>query len=113
MSQTDLAPPPMRIALAGLGTVGVGVLRLMETNRSLVEARAGRPIEVVAVSAREAGRERGVDLSAPDFVSDMAALAQRGDVEVVIEAVGGADGPALALAEAALGREGAGHGNKP
>ena len=94
---------PLRIAIAGLGTVGVGVLRLIETNRALVEARAGRLIEVVAVSAREAGRERGVDLSAPDFVADMAALATRGDIDVVVEAVGGADGPALALAEAALG----------
>lgn len=98
---TDTAPP-LRIALAGLGTVGVGVVRLIETNRALVEARAGRAIAIVAVSAREAGRERGVDLSAADFVADMTALATRPDVDVVIEAVGGADGPALALAEAAL-----------
>lgn len=94
--------PPLRIALAGLGTVGVGVLRLLEANRAIVEARAGRRIEVVAVSAREAGRERGVDLGRSHFVADMAALANRPDVDVVIEAVGGADGPALALAEAAL-----------
>jgi homoserine dehydrogenase len=94
---------PIRIALAGLGTVGVGVLKLIEANRALIEARAGRPVEVVAVSAREAGRDRGVDLARSDFVADMAALAARKDVDVVIEAVGGADGPALALAEAALG----------
>ncbi|MBX9896596.1 MAG: homoserine dehydrogenase [Qipengyuania sp.] len=106
MSDTAPAPPatpPLRIALAGLGTVGVGVLRLIETNRAIVEARAGRPIEVVAVSAREAGRQRGIDLAASDFVSDLTALARRGDVDVVIEAVGGAEGAALALAEAALG----------
>ena len=94
---------PLRIALAGLGTVGVGVLKLIEANRALVEARAGRPLEVVAVSAREAGRDRGVDLAQSDFVADMAALAAREDVDVVVEAVGGADGPALALAEATLG----------
>lgn len=100
----ETAPlPPLRIALAGLGTVGVGVLRLLEANRALVEARAGRPIMVTAVSAREAGRDRGVDLSDPAFVADMTALALRHDVDVVVEAVGGADGPALALAEAALG----------
>lgn len=93
---------PVRIGLAGLGTVGVGVLRLIETNRALVEARAGRPVEVIAVSAREVGRDRGVALADVDFVADMAALANRDDVDVVIEAVGGADGPALALAEAAL-----------
>ena len=102
MNDPDTAPP-LRIALAGLGTVGVGVLQLIETNRALVEARAGRPIHVVAVSAREANRQRGINLSHSDFVSDMVALASRDDVDVVIEAVGGADGPALALAEAALG----------
>lgn len=103
MSATANPAPPLRIALAGLGTVGVGVLRLIEANRAIVEARAGRPFEVVAVSARGAGRDRGVDLTAHDFETDMTALAARADVDVVVEAVGGADGPALALAEAALG----------
>lgn len=96
---------PLRIALAGLGTVGVGVLKLIEANRTLIEARAGRPLAVVAVSAREAGRNRGVDLADTAFAADMAELAIRDDVDVVVEAVGGADGPALALAlaEATLG----------
>ena len=106
MHEATVQPPlrtaPLRIALAGLGTVGVGVLQLIEANRAIVEARAGRPIAVVAVSAREAGRERGVDISGHPFEADMTALAQRPDVDVVVEAVGGADGPALALAEAAL-----------
>ncbi len=101
-STRPAVPVPLRIALAGLGTVGVGVLRLIEANRAIVEARAGRPIEVVAVSAREAGRSRGVDMGGAAFVADMTALARREDVDVVVEAVGGADGPALALAEAAL-----------
>lgn len=94
--------PPLRIALAGLGTVGTGVLKLVEANRDLVEARAGRAMAIVAVSARDAGRDRGIDLSGTAFVADMAALAERDDVDVIVEAVGGADGPALALAEAAL-----------
>lgn len=99
---TPAPPPPLRLALAGLGTVGAGVVRLIEANRAIVEARAGRPIAVVAVSAREAGRDRGVDLSACAFEADMTAIARRADVDVVVEAVGGADGPALALARAAL-----------
>ena len=41
----------LRVALAGLGTVGAGVVKLIDANRSLIERRAGRPIEVVAVSA--------------------------------------------------------------
>ena len=102
MTFDSTSPPPLRIALAGLGTVGVGVIRLIEANRAIVEARAGRDIEVVAVSAREAGRARGVDLAQADFVKDMTALAARGDVDVVVEAVGGANGSALTLAEAAL-----------
>jgi homoserine dehydrogenase len=97
-----VSPPPLRIALAGLGTVGVGVLRLLETNRAIVEARAGRALTVVAVSAREAERERGINISSHAFEANMTALARRPDVDVVVEAVGGADGPALALAEAAL-----------
>ena len=102
-ARTSTPPPPLRIALAGLGTVGVGVLRLIEANRAIVEARAGCAIVVTAVSAREAGRDRGVALADAAFEADMTALATRPDVDVVVEAVGGADGPALALAEAALG----------
>ncbi|WP_324262112.1 homoserine dehydrogenase [Altererythrobacter sp. H2] len=94
---------PLRIALAGLGTVGAGVIRLLDTNAALISARAGRPLQVVAVSARSRGRQRGVDLSAFAWVDDMAELARRDDVDVVVELVGGEDGPALALARAAIG----------
>ena len=54
---------PLRIALAGLGTVGGGVIRLIETNAPLITRRAGRPIEIVAVSARDRSKDRGVDLT--------------------------------------------------
>ncbi|APE27622.1 homoserine dehydrogenase [Aurantiacibacter gangjinensis] len=92
----------LRIALAGLGTVGAGVLRLLEENGDLIAARAGRAIEVVAVSARDRSKDRGVDLSAYDWEDDMTAFAAREDVDVVVELVGGSDGPALALARKAL-----------
>jgi homoserine dehydrogenase len=97
------APAPLRIAIAGLGTVGAGVIRLLATNATLIAARAGRRIEVVAVSARDRGKERGVDISPFAWEDDMTALARRADVDVVVELVGGADGPALALSRAALG----------
>lgn len=93
---------PLRIALAGLGTVGTGVIRLLETNRDMVERRAGRAIEVVAVHARDRSKDRGVDLTPYAWVDDMHAMAERADVDVVVELVGGSDGPALALARAAL-----------
>ena len=94
---------PLRIALAGLGTVGGGVIRLIETNGALIARRAGRPLEVVAVCARDRGKDRGVDLSRYAWEDDMTLLAERPGVDVVVELVGGADGPALALARRALG----------
>ncbi|HSG56040.1 MAG TPA: homoserine dehydrogenase, partial [Paracoccaceae bacterium] len=105
MTQSFRSPlrPPLRIALAGLGTVGAGVIRLLETNGELIAARAGRAIEVAAVSARNRTKDRGIDLSPFAWEDDMAALALRDDVDVVVELVGGSDGPALALARHALG----------
>jgi homoserine dehydrogenase len=89
---------PLRIALAGLGTVGGGVVKVLDANRDLIARRAGRPIEIVAVNARDRHRDRGVDLSRFDWVDDTGALATRGDVDVVVELIGGSDGPALTLA---------------
>ncbi len=95
---------PLRLGLAGLGTVGTGVLRLLDTNRALIAARAGREIKVTAVSARDRAKDRGVDLAGFAWEDDMNALAARDDVDVVVELVGGSDGPALALARATLDR---------
>ncbi|QXQ06019.1 homoserine dehydrogenase [Sphingosinicellaceae bacterium] len=94
---------PLRIGLAGLGTVGGGVLDLLHTNAALITRRANRKIVVTAVSARDRHRERGVDLSRFAWVDDAGELASRDDVDVVVETIGGADGPALTLARAALG----------
>jgi homoserine dehydrogenase len=93
---------PLRIALAGLGTVGAGVVRLIEANGDLIARRAGREIAISAVSARDRKKNRGVDISAYGWEDDMTAMAARGDVDVVVELVGGSDGPALALARNAL-----------
>jgi len=94
---------PLRLGIVGLGTVGMGVIRLLATNEALITRRAGRPIQVVAISARDRNKDRGVDLSAFDWVDDMHELALRPDVDVVVELVGGSDGPALTLARTTLG----------
>lgn len=94
--------PPLRIALAGLGTVGAGVIRLVEANAELIARRAGRPLQITAVSARDRTRDRGVDLSPFAWEDDMTAMAARDDVDVVVELVGGSDGPALTLARNAI-----------
>jgi homoserine dehydrogenase len=88
----------LKIALAGIGTVGGGVVKLLDTNRELIARRAGRSIEVVAISARDRSRDRGVDLSRFDWVDDTTMLADRPGVDVVVELIGGSDGPALTLA---------------
>ncbi|WP_267388074.1 homoserine dehydrogenase [Sphingomonas sp. GC_Shp_3] len=92
---------PLRIALAGLGTVGGGVIRLLDENGALIARRAGRPIEIVAVSARDRGKDRGVDIARFAWVDDTTELAAR-EVDVVVELVGGSDGPALTLARRTL-----------
>ncbi|MDF1835230.1 MAG: homoserine dehydrogenase, partial [Alteraurantiacibacter sp. bin_em_oilr2.035] len=92
----------LRIALAGLGTVGAGVIRLLAENGELISRRAGREISITAVSARDRGKDRGVDLSGYAWEDDMTLLAARDDVDVVVELVGGSDGPAVALARTAL-----------
>ena len=93
-----------KLGLAGLGTVGTGVLRLLDDNADLLSARAGRPIEVVAVSARTRGRDRGIDLSGYQWCDDPADLAQVEGLDAVIEVMGGTDGPALDLARLSAGR---------
>lgn len=93
---------PLRLGIAGLGTVGVGVLRLLEQNRTLIESRAGRAIDVVAVGAQNQAKDRGIDLSPFAWVGVMEEMAARDDVDLVVELVGGSGGPAFALAQAAL-----------
>lgn len=93
---------PLRLGIAGLGTVGVGVLRLLAENRETVEARAGRAIEIVAVNARDRTKDRGVDLSPYDWADEITDLAGRDDIDVVVELVGGSEGDALDLARTAL-----------
>ncbi len=93
---------PLRVGLAGVGTVGAGVVKLLDVNAALIERRADRAIVVTAVSARDRHRERGVALDRFAWVDDATQLCHRDDVDVVVELVGGADGPALTLARATL-----------
>ena len=92
----------MNVGLAGLGTVGVGVLRLLHDNADIVAARAGQPVRVTAVSARDRTRDRGVPLDGLRWHDDPAALAADPVVDAVVELIGGASGPAHAVATATL-----------
>ncbi|MCP3971512.1 MAG: homoserine dehydrogenase [Rhodobacteraceae bacterium] len=93
---------PLRLGIAGLGTVGAGVVKIVQRKANLLATRCGRPIEIVAVSARNRDTDRGVRLGGYDWEDDPVALAKRDDVDVFVELMGGADGPAKAATEAAL-----------
>ena len=93
---------PLRIAIAGLGTVGAGTLNILQTNAALLAARGGRAIEVVAVSMRDASKKRDVKLDGIRVEKDARALANASDVDVVVEAIGGDEGIAREVVEAAL-----------
>ncbi len=92
----------LRIGVAGLGTVGTGVLRLLAVHGDLIAERAGRRVRVTAVSARDRTKDRGVDLSQAQWFDDATALADAPDVDLVIELIGGSGGVAKALVERAL-----------
>ncbi len=93
---------PLSLGVAGLGTVGAGVIKLLADNADIVAARAGRPVVVGAVSARDRGRDRGIDLSAMRWLDDPVSLAADPGTDIVVELIGGAGGPARALADAAI-----------
>jgi homoserine dehydrogenase len=93
---------PLRLGLAGLGTVGIGVVRIVQDHAALIAARAGRSIEITAVSARDRSRNRDADLSGYIWEADPVALARRPDIDVFVEVMGGHEGPAKTATEAAL-----------
>nr|WP_294518216.1 homoserine dehydrogenase [uncultured Rhodopila sp.] len=94
---------PLSVGIAGLGTVGGGVLKLLRDNAEIVTARAGRPIAVTAVSARDRSKDRGIPVTGLRWYDDPVALATDPGVDVVVELIGGSEGPARALAEATIG----------
>lgn len=93
---------PLKIAVAGLGTVGAGTLKILHDQSDLLALKCGRRLEVTAVSARNQNRDRGVDTGRFTWFDDPVEMAREADAEVVLELIGGADGTALALCEAAI-----------
>ncbi|HYG87529.1 MAG TPA: homoserine dehydrogenase [Azospirillum sp.] len=93
---------PLKIAVAGLGTVGAGVLKILASDGGLIEQRCGRRIQVTAVSARDRTKDRGVALTGVRWFEDPVAMATAPDIDAVVELIGGSDGIAKATVEAAL-----------
>ncbi|PRD40065.1 UNVERIFIED_CONTAM: hom [Trichonephila clavipes] len=93
---------PLRLGLAGLGTVGIGVVKIVQQHADLITARTGRPVVITAVSARDRTKNRDADLSAYAWETDPVVLARRDDVDVFVEVMGGHEGAAKAATEAAI-----------
>jgi len=93
---------PLTLGVAGLGTVGAGLLQLLDHHKERLAERVGRQIHVVAVSARSKGKDRGIKLDGVRWVDDPVKLAADPDISVFVELIGGAEGVAKAAVEAAL-----------
>jgi homoserine dehydrogenase len=99
----SLTANPLRIGIAGLGTVGAALFRILARRREALTRIAGREIAVTAVSARDRSRERGIDLSQTLWFDDPAKMAKSADIDLLVELIGGDEGPAKATIEAAIG----------
>jgi homoserine dehydrogenase len=93
---------PLKVGIAGLGTVGAEVVRLIESEGKTLSARCGRGVSVTAVTARSKAKKRGVDLRGIDWAKDPLALATSPDIDCFVELMGGSGEPALSAVEAAL-----------
>ncbi|MFG1411759.1 homoserine dehydrogenase [Xanthobacter sp. VTT E-85241] len=92
----------LNVGLAGLGTVGVGVVKMLERQSAEIAARTGRTVKVVAVAARDRAKDRGIDLSAVRWHDDPVSLANDSGIDVFVELMGGEGDPAKAAVAAAL-----------
>ena len=95
---------PLRLGIAGLGTVGVGVIKIIQNKLSLLEARTGKQILISAVTAKSKTKDRGIDLSSYKWERDPVSLAKREDIDVFIELIGGHEGAAKEAVEIAISK---------
>lgn len=91
-----------RLAIAGLGTVGCGLVRLLEAHRQQMNLATGREVTIAAVSARDRTKDRGIDTGAATWFDDPVEMAGSPDIDAFVELIGGEDGVAKSAVEAAL-----------
>ena len=90
------------VGLVGLGTVGVGVVKMLQSNAEIIARRAGRPINIISVAASRKDKDRGVDLSGYNWVDDAQDMVGDEHLDAIIEMVGGSEGFVKDLVESAL-----------
>lgn len=93
---------PLRLGIAGLGTVGAGVVRLITEHGADLAERLGMRIVIAGVSARDAGKDRGIDLKFAKWFKNAAELAADPGIDVLVELIGGDEGIARQAVETAL-----------
>ena len=93
---------PLKVGIAGLGTVGAEVVRLIEQQSRILSARCGRGVRVVAVTARSKAKKRSLDLRGVAWAKNALALASDPGIDCFVELMGGSGEPALSAIEAAL-----------
>jgi homoserine dehydrogenase len=93
---------PLKVGVAGLGTVGTALVSQIAHQRDHLAVRCGRTIEVVAVCARSRAKNRGLDLKSLRWFDDPTALARSAGIDVFVELMGGDGNPAKGAVEAAL-----------
>lgn len=94
----------LKIGVAGLGTVGASLVRILQTRANALAVACGRPIRVTAVSARDASKDRGILMDGITWYADPVEMAEKADIDVFVELVGGAEGAAELSVRAALTR---------
>ncbi len=94
----------LKIGVAGLGTVGASLVRILQSRANALTVACGRPITVTAVSARDASKDRGILMDGIAWYADPVKLANSADIDVFVELVGGAEGAAEMSVRAALAR---------
>ncbi len=94
----------LKVGIAGLGTVGASLVRIITQRANELAVTCGRAIEITAVSARDRSRDRGVDLSRMAWFDCPQAMAAEADIDVFVELIGGAEGAASKAVSAALSR---------
>lgn len=104
MNNSAAGEGPLRVGIAGLGTVGAALIRIIESDRADIVRKLGRDVVVTAVSARSRSRDRGVDISGMAWFDDPVALARDAEIDIFVELIGGENGSAKAAVEAALAR---------
>lgn len=94
----------LKIGIAGLGTVGASLAKILAERDNMLAIACGRAIRVTAVTARDKTRDRGVDLSNAQWFDNPVEMAKSADIDVFVELMGGSGDPAAAAVEAALQR---------